>query len=115
MSWDSNQKSFYSQLYARRETSSTEEDIRDFMGHTGYGMFKDSVNIRVPKTLESINGDLRATEVLAALKKGSTERHQARTASPESSTKYSLMNYYHSLCNTWSSRKKEESCQSTKG
>ena len=101
MSCDSNQKSFYSQLYAQRETSSTKEDIRDFMGHTGYGMFKDSVNIRVPKgTLESIDGDLRATEVLAALKKGSTERHQARTASPESSTRYSRMNYYRSSCNT---------------
>ena len=62
---------FYSKLYAKRETNSSEDDIRDFMGETGYGMFKDSVNKKVPKPiLESIDGDLSATEVLAALKKG---------------------------------------------
>ena len=59
---------FYSNLYRKRVTSSTDADLKGFMGDIGYNMFHNSAKNKIsPYVFEKNDRPLSADEILAAL------------------------------------------------
>ena len=64
-------RSFYENLYRERPTSSSDEDLQDFMGTSGYNAFKDIAKKQCPPTVyENLGEDISSDEVLAAIMHG---------------------------------------------
>ena len=64
-------KTFYAELYRKRETSSTDDDLRQFMGDVGYNEFRDSAKKNVPSyVFEKCGLPLGKDEILAAILHG---------------------------------------------
>ena len=64
-------KNFYAELYKKRETSSTDNDLRQFMGDVGYNQFKDSAKNNISEyEYEKCGLPLGKDEILAAINHG---------------------------------------------
>ena len=62
---------FYTELYRKRETSSSESDLKEFMGDVGYESFKNCANKNTPNYIyEQASQELSREEILFAIENG---------------------------------------------
>ena len=61
----------YTELYRKRETSSSESDLKEFMGDVGYESFKNCANKNTPNYIyEQASQELSREEILFAIENG---------------------------------------------
>ena len=64
-------RKFYSNLYKKRTTNSSDTDLRAFLGHEGYEIFHNCAIRNIPEYIyEQANLPLSEDEVLAAINHG---------------------------------------------